>query len=79
MANPDLRSIDASIGAVDYPSPTAFEDVGPDDFKVISAIQWFTHQAVLADADNDFVALLCYAWDGEFFYGITVDSLSSRV
>lgn len=40
---------------------------------------WFYSQAVSADRDNVFDALERYTWDEEFFWGIPVDGLSSRI
>lgn len=34
---------------------------------------------MLKDANDDFVALERYNWDGESFWGITMDALSSLV
>lgn len=60
MTDLDLLSIAPIIGGVDYASPTAFDEVVPGDFKVISGIPWFTSQAVSADAGNEYSALDSY-------------------
>lgn len=78
-ADQDTRSVLQGIGGTDYPAPTSFDDVLPEDIKRISKIQRFRLQAVLADANDAFAALERYTCNGEFFWCITVDSMSSPV
>lgn len=67
MEDQDPRSFAPSIKRVDYPSPTAFDDVRADDLNLISSNPWFTCHPVLRYADDDFAAFVRYAWDEEFF------------
>lgn len=57
----------------------SFENVTPEDFKTIPSMPWFTHQAVLADAENTLEALERYSWDGKLFWAVSIDSLTCRV
>lgn len=55
------------------------EDFLLDDYRIIATIPWFSRRAVLADVESGFAALEHYEWDEEFFWGVRVDALSSRV
>lgn len=67
------------IGKHEYPAPTSFNDVHPGRFRLISTIPSFSRTAVLADSESGFELSAQYAWDSEFFSGIPVAALSSRL
>lgn len=64
---------------MEYSAPVTYDDVPLDDIRSIEGIYWFSRQAVSADASNAFVSLERYGWDGETFWGVSVEALGSRV
>lgn len=67
------------IGGIESPAPKSYEVVLPWNINRITEILWFSLQAVMADVNDDFAALERYDLDVEFFWGISVDALSSSV
>lgn len=51
----DPRSEEQIIGVVGFRIPNLYVYIQPDDYKMIAGIPWFSRQAVLADAEDDFV------------------------
>lgn len=54
-----------TIKVVTYKLPVAFDDIAVNDLRTIGNIAWFRRQAVIVDAESDFVSLDIYAWDGD--------------
>lgn len=61
MATLDAPTQRYVIGGVEYCSPVSCDDVAPEDFRTIASIAWFSRQAVLDAAANNFEALERYS------------------
>lgn len=59
----DPRAVIPVIGGLTYSTPVPFDDVATEAFSTILNIPWFRRQAVLGDAQSDFVALDNYSWE----------------
>lgn len=62
-----------------YRSPSSFDGVTTAEFRSIESIQWFSRNAVEEGVENEFGRLALYAWDGQSYWGVEVESLSSRM
>lgn len=51
----------------------------PDKYRVIITSPWVSRTAEEADGENDFEHFELYAWDGQFFWVVKTEALSSRV
>lgn len=79
MTEPDMRSLDVTIGDTTYAAPLRFDGVCPKKLPGIGTIPWFSRNALLTDGESYFEKLFLYAWDGKFYCGVYVETSESRM
>lgn len=75
----DPHGMQVTIGGVTYGAPVSFDRVPPNDFWGISTVALFFRSTVLAGTEEDFERLGNYAWDGQFYWAVDVESLDFRL
>lgn len=56
-----------------------FDDLSPTDFKMIALIPWFDRGVMRADSEAEFRSLELYERNDKFFWGVSTDSVASRL
>lgn len=67
------------IGTRRFLYSLSFEDLSPTELKRIVLIPWFDRGAVRAYAEPEFICLILYACDDEFYNGVSTDALAFRL
>lgn len=79
VATPDPGGLPQVLGGVTYAFPLSYDVGPPDEYCAIASIQWFSRTTVHADAKTDLEQFVHSPWDGQFYWGLETEALSSRV